>query len=63
MNCNVGKTDRIIRVVIGLGLLIAGMYFKSWLGAIGVVPLLTAALGWCPLYVPFGKSSCKTKAN
>ncbi|WP_366943114.1 DUF2892 domain-containing protein [Zhongshania sp.] len=39
------------------------MYFKSWLGAIGVVPLLTGALGWCPLYVPFGKSSCKTKTN
>jgi Protein of unknown function (DUF2892) len=59
MKCNVGKTDRIVRITIGLGIIGAGMYFQSWLGAIGVIPLVTAALGWCPLYVPLGISSCK----
>lgn len=61
MKCNVGKTDRIIRVIIGLCMIAAGVYFQSWLGAIGIVPLATAALGWCPAYVPFGISSCKVE--
>ena len=59
MKCNVGKTDKIIRVVIGLGLLAAGGYFKSRWGLIGLVPLLTAAIGFCPAYLPFGISTCK----
>jgi hypothetical protein len=58
MKCNVGKTDRVIRVLIGLALLIGGIYFGSGWGAIGLVPLLTAAIGWCPLYAPFGLSTC-----
>jgi hypothetical protein len=59
MKCNVGKTDRIIRVILGGGIIASGVYFQSWWGAIGVVPILTAALGWCPAYLPFGISSCK----
>ena len=59
MKCNVGKTDRIIRVILGLGIIGAGVYYQSWLGVIGVIPLATAALGWCPLYLPVGFSSCK----
>ena len=62
MKCNVGKTDRMIRVLIGLVLIGLGFYFNSWLGAIGVIPLFTAAIGWCPLYLPFGISSCSTKS-
>ncbi len=58
MNGNVGSIDRIIRVVLGLAILAAGGYFRSWWGAIGVVPLLTAAIGWCPLYLPLGLSTC-----
>ena len=61
MKCNVGKTDRVIRVLIGLALLIGGVYFGSWWGAIGLVPLLTAAIGWCPLYLPFGLSTCSVE--
>jgi len=58
--------DRIIRVVIGLGLLSLLFVLEGnarWWGLIGVVPLLTAAVGWCPAYVPFGLSSCGTKAK
>ena len=61
MRCNVGKTDRIIRVLIGLVLISLGLYFNTWWGAVGVIPLLTAAIGWCPLYLPFGLSSCPSK--
>jgi len=59
MKSNVGGTDRIIRVILGVGIIAIGIYFKSWLGVIGVVPILTAAMGWCPAYIPFGISSCQ----
>ncbi|RMH85658.1 MAG: DUF2892 domain-containing protein [Calditrichaeota bacterium] len=61
MKCNVGKADRAIRVIIGLVLIGAGVYFQSWWGAIGVVPLFTALIGWCPLYAPFKISTCKAE--
>ena len=62
MQSNVGKTDRILRVVLGLCIIGAGLMFQSWLGAIGVVLLVTAAVGWCPMYLPLGFSSCKKKS-
>lgn len=58
MKTNVGTIDRIIRVILGLGILGAGYYFKNWLGLIGIVPLLTAFVGFCPAYLPFGLSTC-----
>ena len=62
MKQNVGGLDRMVRIVLGVVVIGAGVYFKSWWGAIGIVPLGTAALGWCPLYLPFGLSSCGAKA-
>lgn len=59
MKQNVGKADRLERLVLGLGIIAAGFIYGSWWGAIGVVPLLTSASGWCPAYLPFGLSSCK----
>ena len=59
MKSNMGKIDRIARVVVGTGIIAAGVYFQSWFGAVGLIPLITAAVGWCPAYVPFGLSSCK----
>ena len=63
MKCNVGKVDRIIRVLIGLALLVGGFYFNSWWGAIGLIPLLTAVVGWCPLYLSFGLSTCSVDSK
>lgn len=62
MKSNVGKTDRIIRLLLGLLIIAAGIYFGTWLGAIGVILLITAAIGWCPLYAPFGFSTCPTES-
>ncbi len=59
MKKNIGITDRWIRIVAGLAIGAAGLYFQSWWGAIGVIPLFTASIGWCPAYLPFGISSCK----
>jgi len=61
MKCNIGKIDRIARVSIGLIVIAVGVYLKSWWGAIGLVPILTAAIGWCGLYTLFGISTCKAK--
>lgn len=56
---NVGGADRIVRVIAGLAIIAAGVYFQSWWGVVGLVPLATATLGWCPAYLPFGFSTCK----
>jgi hypothetical protein len=58
---NVGSIDRVLRVIVGLGILAAGYVFKSWWGLVGVVPLLTAAIGFCPAYLPLGLSTCAKK--
>lgn len=61
MAANVGGMDRALRAVIGLAWLAAGVYFKSWWGLLGLVPLATAVVRFCPLYLPFGVSSCRTR--
>lgn len=58
---NMGSADRIIRAIIGVLAIGAGIYCKSWWGAIGVIPLATALIGSCPLYLPCGLSTCRTK--
>ena len=58
MKCNVGGTDRIIRIILGIVIILAGLYFNSWWGAVGLVPLLTGLFKFCPAYIPFGFSTC-----
>ncbi|HVY65091.1 MAG TPA: DUF2892 domain-containing protein [Gammaproteobacteria bacterium] len=59
MDRNVGNADKIIRIVVGLAL-IALVFVgpKTPWGWIGIVPLLTAAMGWCPLYTVLGVRTC-----
>lgn len=57
MTANIGSTDRIIRIVLGLLIIAAGFYFSSWWGALGLILLATAAINWCPIYAPFGIST------
>ena len=59
MKQNMGTTDRILRAIVGLAIIGAGVYYQSWWGAIGAIPLGTAIFAFCPAYVPFGISSCK----
>ncbi|WP_371324476.1 DUF2892 domain-containing protein [Dechloromonas sp. ZY10] len=62
MKNNVGGIDKILRIVVGLGLLgatAAGM-LPAW-GWIGIVPLATGLLGWCPLYPLLGMNTCPLK--
>jgi len=61
---NVGGIDRILRIVVGLGILsLAFVGPKTPWGWIGLVPLLTAAIGFCPAYLPFGIKTCKSESK
>ena len=59
MNKNVGGIDRIARIVVGLTLIALAVthVIGPW-GWIGVVPLLTAVIGWCPAYTLLGFKTC-----
>ncbi|MEI7941561.1 MAG: DUF2892 domain-containing protein [Candidatus Riflemargulisbacteria bacterium] len=59
MKCNLGKNDRFFRVILGIIVIGLGVEFKSWLGIVGLIPLLTAVIGFCPAYVLFNFSTCK----
>ena len=62
MKPNVGGLDRIIRIVLGVVLLgLAATGTVGWWGWVGVVPLATGALGWCPPYAIFGFNTCAIK--
>ncbi len=53
MKANMGNTDRGIRLVAGLTLLIWAYWANNYLGLIGLVLIATAFIKWCPLYTPF----------
>lgn len=59
---NIGTIDRVLRIVVGLALIslvfIGPMTPWGW---VGVVPLVTGLIGWCPAYTLFGIKTCKAK--
>jgi len=64
MTANVGSADRVVRVIIGLVILsylFIGEGSARYFGLIGLVPLLTAAIGYCPLYSIIGMNTCGVK--
>ena len=58
MKSNVGTIDRALRIIAGLGIFAAGYYFKSWWGLVGIVPVLTGLVRYCPLYPAIGLNTC-----
>lgn len=61
MKNNVGRIDRILRIVSGIAIISAGLYFQSWWAVLGLIPIFTGSIGWCPAYLPFRFSSCVAK--
>ncbi|MFA6980819.1 MAG: DUF2892 domain-containing protein [Ignavibacteriaceae bacterium] len=61
MKKNVGSIDRVLRIVVGVTIVGLGLYNQAWWGVLGIIPLFTASISSCPLYMPFGISTCKTK--
>jgi hypothetical protein len=61
MKRNVGGIDKGLRIIVGLGLLSLLFILEGnarWFGLIGLVPLGTAFIGFCPLYAILGVSTC-----
>jgi hypothetical protein len=64
MKCNEGTIDRAVRIIAGLALI--GLAATGGIGAwgyIGVLPLLTGAVGFCPAYAIFGMNTCSMKKD
>lgn len=63
---NVGNVDRIVRVIIGVAVL--SLYFilqgnARYFALIGLVPIITALIGYCPIYSIFGIRTCPAKVQ
>jgi hypothetical protein len=58
MKKNIGSIDRAIRVIVGLVILAIGYRHGSWWGLVGLLPIATALVGFCPAYLPLGISTC-----
>ncbi len=62
MKHNEGGIDRSVRIIVGL--LLIGLTVSHQIGAwgwIGILPLATGLIGWCPAYSLFGLKTCKSK--
>lgn len=61
MKPNIGKVERIVRVVVGLGVLsLASVGPRTSWAYLGLLPLLTGLVGWCPPYALLGISTVRT---
>lgn len=62
MKSNVGGIDRVVRIAAGIILIgLAATNTIGWWGWLGIVPLATGLLGWCPPYAIFGFNTCAMK--
>lgn len=57
MKKNVGNCDRMLRIIAGVAIIAWGLLSQNWLGVIGLIPLATGLLSWCPAYCPLGIST------
>jgi len=62
--CNTNQTAKWIRVIVSLAVIGAGIYYKNWVGLLGIVTLLSAFTGSCPLSLQFrGLRDIEIKRN
>jgi hypothetical protein len=61
MKANVGGIDRLLRILVGAGLLALVFVLEDsarWLGLVGILPLATGLFRFCPAYLLFGLNTC-----
>lgn len=63
MKPNIGSLDRVVRLVVGVALLAVGYYYESGWGLLGLIPILTAVVRFCPAYTLFHLNTCGAKAE
>jgi len=59
MTPNISSDERVIRVALGISIMLFGWDKHSWLGLIGILPIISGLVGWCGLYKILGKNTCK----
>ena len=59
MHHNVGGIDQILRIVLGVVICTIGVIYNNWWGLVGLIPLMTGTMSWCPLCNLMGLSSLK----
>ena len=59
MNINIGKTEKYIRLALGAIIIGVGVFYQSWWGALGLIPLVTGAISFCPIWRLLGINTCK----
>jgi hypothetical protein len=63
MQANVGSLDRALRIIAGLAILSLIVILEGpsrWFGLVGLVPLATGIMRWCPAYSIFGIKTCRS---
>jgi hypothetical protein len=66
MKLNVGGIDKTVRIAAGIALLSLLVLLEGsirWVGLVGIVPLVTGLVGYCPLYSLLGVSTCPENAK
>jgi hypothetical protein len=64
MKTNEGGIDRVLRILAGVVLLgLMAMGTIGWWGWLGIVPLATGLIGWCPLYTLLGLNTCQLNSK
>lgn len=63
MKKNMGGLDKNLRLVFGIVILIIGYLNDSWWGLVGLIPIITSFVSFCPFYVPLKMSTIKVKKD
>ncbi|THF65869.1 DUF2892 domain-containing protein [Pseudothauera nasutitermitis] len=63
MKANVGGIDKILRIVVGIALIAWALLGGPVWAWIGVLPLATGLMGWCPAYLLIGLNTCPLKKD
>lgn len=62
MKKNIGKLDKTLRVLLGIAIILFGANNNSVWGIVGIIPIITAQIGVCPLYSILGISTCPSES-
>jgi hypothetical protein len=63
MHNNVGGIDRGLRILLGMAVIAAGIFYQSYWGVLGLALLLTGLASWCPVYPLLGLSTCRANPD
>jgi hypothetical protein len=57
--CNVGETEQVLRIAVGSAVVMTGLLNKKWWAVLGLAPIVTGAIRYCPLNAVLGIDNCK----